>query len=276
MEFFYPSMNNAKELAEKFVTLKKEFALQYNGNSHIQEILPTKLPTINEEHLEQLHKFARNNPIYHNSFEQTISNLPCITYEGDINAYWLDSIKHNLSSQPFYPTWILSAYIAALYAKNIGCRNLLDIGSGDGRIAYCGSILGLDSYSIEIDETLAKLQLDIIKATNVDFKCACKDAAKFDYSVIDANSVFFIGGLPQMGGDILAEIILKNILRINVKNIIFVLVGTYSKKNHSIKNGGWDTIINKYKLDVIDTILLPTVWTFDQKIDTPYIFAKLS
>ena len=32
--------------------------------------------------------------------------------------------------------------------------DFIDIGSGDGRIAYCGKILGLNSISIEIDENL--------------------------------------------------------------------------------------------------------------------------
>lgn len=261
---------------EKFIALKKEFAQQYNGNSHIQEILPSKpsrdIP-VNDNHLTYLHKFAKNNPIYYNSFTQEILGVECVVYEGDINTYWLDSIKHGSSCQPFYPTWILSAYIAALKIKDNACKYLVDIGSGDGRIAYCGSILGLDSHSVEIDENLTKLQSDIIKYTDVNFKCTCADATRVNFSHM-CNTAFFIGGLPQMGGDILAESVIKQDVG---KNSIFVFAGSHSKRNlaRNTKNGGWDNLIKKYGLEIIDTISLPTVWTFDQKENTPYIFTKL-
>jgi hypothetical protein len=42
----------------------------------------------------------------------------------------------------------------------------------------------------------------------------------------------------------------------------------------NLENGGWSTLIEKHNLDVIDTISLPTVWTFDQEIETPYIYTK--
>ena len=62
-------------------------------------------------------------------------------YEGDINKYWLNSIQHGSSKAPFSPTWIMSGYIGSLLAKKLGYLQVIDIGSGDGRIAFCAKIL---------------------------------------------------------------------------------------------------------------------------------------
>ena len=150
-----------EEMCQNLCLLKKEFARIYDGTSHIQEIIPSepsdKFP-ISQDDLKSLHRFAEKNPIYFNSYKQKILDISCVVYEGDINEYWLNSIKHGTSCQPFYPTWILSAYFMATIAKELGFKELIDIGSGDGRIAYCGEILGLSSHGIEIDEVLVKLQ----------------------------------------------------------------------------------------------------------------------
>ena len=155
-----------EKLAENLINLKKEFASDYNGSSQIQEFLPlsnSDLFPIGEKELKLLHEFAEKNPIYYNSFEKTLGGIPCIVYEGDINKYWLNSIQHNSSHAPFSPTWIMSAYIMTLFAKEYGYSQIIDIGSGDGRIAYCGKIIGLDSYSIELDEQLTDLQKSFIE-----------------------------------------------------------------------------------------------------------------
>ena len=144
-------------LVQNLVKIKQDFAKNYTGSAHIQEIIPSQVSNsfpIDENHLKQLHTFAEKNPIYFNSFEEIISGVSCIVYEGDINDYWLNSIKHGSSCQPFYPTWIMSAYVMASIAKELNYSELVDIGSGDGRIAFCGKILGLTSYSIEIDDVL--------------------------------------------------------------------------------------------------------------------------
>jgi len=146
-----------EQIAKNLVMLKQEFAQSYNGHSHIQELIPISASEsfpITDEHLESLHNFAVKNPIYHNSYEQKIAGILCKVYEGDINEYWLNSIKHGSSCQPFYPTWILSAYIATLIAKSFDYKELVDIGSGDGRIAYCAKILDLQTTSIEIVQQL--------------------------------------------------------------------------------------------------------------------------
>ena len=57
----------------------------------------------------------------------------------------------------FIPTWMLSAWSLVMSSiQNQGFEQIIDIGSGDGRIAYCGKVFGLDSISIEIDENLSK------------------------------------------------------------------------------------------------------------------------
>ena len=277
-----------EELAERVIELKKEFTKIYKGNSHIQEIIPISKTDdfpIKKDHLTKLHEFAEKNPIYYNSFELDINEIPCKVYEGDINEYWLNSISHGSSYQPFYPTWILSAYIMSLMAKTLGYKQVLDIGSGDGRIAYCSKILGLEAISIEVDESLVDLQKKISLATNLNFKPKCADAVEFNYSSLKlTNPVFFIGGLAQMGGDVLASSIIEkiNIFSDLKKNIGMTFAGTYSKKyfpgtlSDNMSEGGWKPIIEKYKMSVSKTIILPTVWTFDQPIDTPYIFTKFN
>jgi len=267
-----------EELAKNLVTLKKEFAKNYDGESQIQEVIPvlkSELFPIEQEDLELLHQFATKNPIYYNSYEKTIGDTRCIVYEGDINKYWLNSIQHSSSHAPFSPTWIMSAYVGALLAKKLGYREIIDIGSGDGRIAFCAKILGLESHSIEIDDMLVDLQKLL---TILDFHPYCSDATTFDYSSLNLRQpIFFIGGLAQMGGTALASGVLEKINSIsNLKNIGWVFAGTLSQKYApDPKNeAGWGTLIEKNNLKSIQTISLPTVWTFHEPDETPYVFAQ--
>lgn len=263
-------------IAQNLVKLKQEFSKIYDGNSNIQEIIPkTKSESFPFDDLESLHRFAKSNPIYYNSYEKEISGISCIVYEGDINKYWLNSIQHSSSRAPFSPTWIMSAYIASLFAKSFGFREIIDIGSGDGRIAYCAKILGLDSYSIEIDSTLIDLQESITSSVGVNFNPNCSDAITFDYDSLKlTNPVFFIGGLAQMGGVSLATGILEHLK--SKQNFGMVFAGTVSQKYapDPLGESGWGTLIEKFSLSVMDTIILPTVWTFKEPDDTRYIFAK--
>ena len=269
------------QIAKNLVVLKQEFAQIYAGHSHIQELIPispSESFPIDDDHLELLHNFAIKNPIYHNIYEQKIAGILCKVYEGDINEYWLNSIKHGSSCQPFYPTWILSAYIATSIAKSFDYKELVDIGSGDGRIAYCAKILDLQATSIEIDDVLVELQNSILATTKVNFNPICADAIEFDYSSFNlTRPVFFIGGLPQMGGDVLATNIIEKISLTNLKkNTCIVFAGTNSKRQLSDNKseGGWSSLIDKHGLKVIKTVTLPTIWTFDQLDDTPYIYTK--
>lgn len=273
-----------EELVANLVNIKQEFAKNYSGNAHIQEVIPSFISEnfpIDENHLQLLHNFAQKNPIYFNSFEEVISGVSCIVYEGDINEYWLNSIKHGSSCQPFYPTWIMSAYVMTLIAKTLGYDELIDIGSGDGRIAFCGNVQGFYSHSIEIDEGLVELQNNICKKTEQNFDPICTDALEYDYNSLELkHPIFFIGGLAQMGGDILATNIIDKINSIsNLKHKTgIVFAGTNSKRSLSsnLTNGGWSNLIEEHDLKVIDTVSLPTIWTFDQQDDTPYIYTKFN
>ena len=272
------------EIIKNLVKVKQDFAKNYAGHAHIQEVIPShtsKQFPIDEDHLEIMHSFAKKNPIYFNSYEQKIAGISCVVYEGDINEYWLNSIKHGTSCQPFYPTWIMSAYVLASVAKKLGYTELVDIGSGDGRIAFCGKFLELNSFSIEIDDVLVDLQETIVKDTNHNFNPICGDALEIDYSKFSLKqAIFFIGGLPQMGGDILATSIIEKI-NSNIdqrKNTGLVFAGTHAKRDLSgnLPNGGWSSLIEKHDLNVIDTVSLPTIWTFDQTTETPYIYTKFN
>ena len=271
-----------EDLVANLIQIKQNFAQNYDGNAHIQEVLPLEstdeLP-IDSKHLEQLHLFAQKNPIYLNSYEQNILGYSCMVYEGDINEYWLNSIKHGSSCQPFYPTWIISAYVMTLVAKKFGYSELVDIGSGDGRIAYCGKILDFNSYSIEIDDVLVELQKKICIDTNQNFHPKCNDALEFDYSKLNLQKpAFFIGGLAQMGGDVLATSIIKKINSIrslkNKTGIVFAGSNTKRQLSGNLSEGGWSSLIEENQLSVVETVSLPTVWTFDQNVETPYIFTK--
>jgi len=269
-----------EKLAENLINLKKEFASDYDGSSQIQEFLPlsnSDLFPIDKDELKLLHEFAEKNPIYYNSFEKTLGGIPCIVYEGDINKYWLNSIQHDSSHAPFSPTWIMSAYILTLFAKENGYSQIIDIGSGDGRIAYCGEVIGLESYSIELDNQLTDLQKSL--NTKIDFNPYCFDATQFDYSSLNLiKPLFFIGGLAQMGGIELATGILNKI-KLNsdlFQNSGWGFAGTISKKySADPKNmSGWGTFMENNSLKLIQNIPLPTAWSFQESDETQYVFSK--
>ena len=269
-----------ESIAKNLVQLKQEFRCVYSGSSHIQEVIPLsesdQFP-IDQNKLALLHLFQRKNPIYYNSYEQKINGIECMVYEGDINKYWLSSITHGSSHQPFSPTWLLSAYVITMNAKELDYKEVLDIGSGDGRIAYCAKILGLDSYGIEIDDMLIDLQKSICTFTEINFKPIFANAVTFDYTALHLQKpAFFIGGLAQMGGDALATSIIKNLNSKLKQKTCIVFAGSYSEK-YSLKNtsdGGWGTLIDKNMLKIIKSVFLPTVWSFDQTVDTSYIFTE--
>ena len=89
--------------ANYVVTLKTEFMKRNQSVSHICEIIPTlhESFSVDERELKMLHKFAEINSIYSGSYEMKILNTVCRVYHGDVNNYWLDSIKHDTSYAPF-------------------------------------------------------------------------------------------------------------------------------------------------------------------------------
>ena len=260
--------------------LKHEFVKVYQGNSHTTEILPNvphKSLQMETQQLTSLHKFLDANPIYSNQIYEKILNEDYTIFEGDLNNYWIDSIKHDASYAPFYPTWMLSAWGLALKAQTMGYEQIIDIGSGDGRIAYCGKILGLNSISIEIDENLVTMQEKLSLKTGVNFNPICSDATSYDFKKIPSKkSIFVIGGVPEIG-EVLAESVIKNALESrHIPNSSFVLTGSHSHREFSRDRTyfGWGTSIKKFQLNAISTISLPTYWTMDQKFETPYVFTK--
>ena len=269
-----------EEISENLVKLKQEFRHTYSGTSHIQEVIPFSKSDnfpIDQNELDALHLFVRNNPIYYNSYEEKINQTECMVYEGDINKFWLNSISHGSSYQPFSPTWMLTAYIITSIAKTLNYKEVLDIGSGGGRIAYCAKNLGLDAHAIEIDDMLVDLQESICETTKVNFNPVGADAVKFDYQSLNLEKpAFFIGGLAQMGGEMLATSILTNLDSELKQKTCMVLTGSYSEKYslNDRKDGGWSSLIEKNNLKVIQTAVLPTVWSFNETIDTPYTFAE--
>ena len=267
-------------LSQNLCKLKKDFKKKYSGQSHIQEIIPSfesEIFPVAQKDLELLHQFTTKNPIYYNSYEESINDVTCVVYEGDINKYWLNSIQHGSSHAPFSPTWIMSAYLLSMHANELGFREIVDIGSGDGRIAFCAKILNLQSYSIEIDELLVDLQNQL--STILDFHPYCSNATAFDYSSLNlSNPAFFIGGLAQMGGTQLASGVIEkiNLLPSAIKNMGWVFAGTISKKYppDPKNNAGWGTLIEQNNLKMINTISLPTVWTFHEPDNTQYVFCS--
>lgn len=277
-------------IADGITRVKREMAKSYTGGAHIQEALPVKpskeMFPMEESHLRALHGFAASNPIYHNSFRQDMAGAECTIYEGDINEYWLGSIKHGTSCQPFYPTWLASAYVLAAAARGFGCTGLVDIGSGDGRIAFCAALLGMRAHSIEIDDSLVGLQKEMVASTGTDFGPVCMDALAADYSGMGiSRPAFAVGGLPQMGGEMLAEGLLEKIKNCNdpaMSGTVVILAGEGDRSGPAARRigaggmGGWESVMAKYGLSARRVISLPTVWTFDQDEETPYICAGLA
>ncbi len=271
------------DLVKAITTLKAKFAQTYQGNSHVHEAIPlssSDFLSIDENDLNMLHKFATSNPIYYNSFEMEIMRIPCRVYEGDISEYWLNSIKHDTSYVPFYPTWILSAFALGLETKNLGFDQVIDIGSGDGRISFCAKLVGLESFAIEIDEKLVELQNEISSKTGINFNIKHADATKFDYQSLKlSRPAFFLSGLPEMG-EMLANSVIHTIVSIpNLKDVAtFVLTGSHQmrKDSRDVSKWGWGLVIDNFGLEVIKTITLPTRWTVDQPIDTPYVFTTIT
>ena len=269
-------------LPEAIALLKREFVTSYKiTRSLLTEIIPlyySKTLPIDNDLLDSLHRFAAANPIYFKSHDAEISGIACRIYEGDINNYWLSSKKYDTSYQPFYPTWMLSAFTLALEAKSLGFDQLVDVGSGDGRIAYCASLLGMGSYGIEIDDELVELQDAVSSRTGIKYNAIRADATRFDYGSLDLSKpIFFISGLPEMG-EMLADSVIRQVLSIEKlkHNAGFNFMGSHVMKSltRDRTGWGWGSVIASFGLKLIGTITLPTLWTTDQMLDTAYVYTR--
>ena len=81
-----------------------------------------------------------------------------------------------------------------------------------------------------------------------------------------------------MGGDALASGIIKNLESKLKQNTCIVFAGSYSEKYSfgDTSEGGWGKLIGKNNLKVMKSVFLPTVWSFNQTVDTSYIFTKFA
>ncbi len=261
------------------VKLKANYLAQIHRPSFLSEIIPdgySKTLPIDDGILHSLHNFAHANPMFVKTFPIDIASLHCQVYEAEINGYWLSSKKHDSCYQPFYPTWLLSAYALVEGAKSLGFEQLIDIGSGDGRIAYCGGLVGLDSYGIEIDEDLVLLQRKISTTTGVNYTAIHADATEYDYHNLKlSRPIFFISGLPEMGEMMAQGVIEKIVSNADLKHISgFNFMGSHVMKRLSRDHTawGWGRVISHFGLGVTDTVTLPTYWTTEESVDTAYVF----
>lgn len=266
------------DLAQYLVKLKNEYLDEFHSYNHIREFIPVAnhQSLFDKRILEKLHTFFNYNKIYYKQRGLTLSNIPCISYEGDVNQLWLNSKKYDTSYQPFLPTWGLSALVMILVAKDLGFENIIDIGSGDGRLIFCGSILGLYSIGVEIDKDLCDLQNKISLSSNVKYKVINCDSNSIDYSQFKLeNTIIFISALPD-SGDILSYGILNHLKKYKAKlhNVGISLMGSHTHRRYSRDKSmwGWGKFIDDSGLKIVRCISLPSSWTLDEKKETPYLF----
>jgi len=263
-----------------FLETKRKYIQNFKPPNIIAEIIPTEVTNlfpIDKLILAKLHQFVSNNPIYFKKTNILINNINFISYEGDVNDFYLSSKKYDTNYQPFYPTWMLSAFLLCLKAKELGFTEIIDIGAGDGRISYCGSLLYLRSIGIELDSSLSELQNDLCKKTNINFEIVNRDASTFDFAKLNLSKpLFFVSGLPEMG-----EMFVDNLINTTLKNNFLsfgvVFLGSINNKRKFVKDDtlyGWGEIIKKNNLKIIKEINLPTHWTNDNNSESKYLITK--
>jgi len=265
-------------LAQYLVKLKNEYLDEFHSYNHIREFIPiaNHQNLFDKGILEKIHTFFIFNKIYYKQQGLTLSNIPCISYEGNVNQFWVSSKKYETSYQPFLPTWGLSALVMILVAKDLGFENIIDIGSGDGRLIFCGSVLGLNSIGIEIDKDLCDLQNEISIASNVKYKVINGDSNSVDYSQFKLdNTIIFISALPD-SGEILSYSMLNHLkkYKANLHNVGITLIGSHTHRRYSRDKSmwGWRKFIDDSGLKILKCVSLPSSWTLDEKKETPYLF----
>ena len=265
-------------MAQNLVQLKNEYLDQFHSYNHIREFIP--IPNyqslFDKTLLEKLHTFFKYNKIYHKEQSLALSNIPCISYEGDINQFWLSSKKYDTSYQPFLPTWGLSALVMILVTKDLGFENIIDIGSGDGRLIFCGSILGLNSVGVEIDKDLCDLQNEISISSKVKYEVINGDSNSIDYSQFKLeNTMVFISALPELG-EMLSYSIINQFKKYREKlhNVGITLMGSHTHRRYSRDKSmcGWGKFMDDSGLKIEECVSLPSSWTLDEKTETPYLF----
>ena len=306
-------LGRRRRAADAILRIAGGLARSYRGNSHLYEAIPSGAePSIGVDAAgaAALGAFARASPVYSRLSEETISGVRCTVCEGDATGHWLDSLKHDASAAPFYPTWMLSAYALASAARALGARSAVDVGSGDGRIAYCCGAAGMRVRSVEIDDGLAAAQLAISKRTGVEMGASGsgEDAFGIDYAGLvreeGGAAALFVGALPQVG-ELLADAVAGAALdgardgpssgrgspedarvagaaldgaRDGGAGPLLVLAGVGEGASGGIGGAenrwGWSPLLDKFSLDVLGALELPTRWTIESAGGgTPYVFA---
>jgi len=265
-------------LIQELLYLKNEYLEKIHSYNHIREFLPepSSQSLLDKPYLEKLHIFFKLNKIYYKQESVILGNIPCISYEGDINQFWLSSKKYDTNYQPFLPTWGISALVMVQVAKELGFENIIDIGSGDGRLLYCGGVIGLNSVGIEIDKDLYDLQIMISDYSNVKFHVINGDSNSIDYSqfALD-NTMIFVSALPE-SGEMISHSMINQFKKYAEKlnNVGVTLMGsnTYRKYSRDKSMWGWGKFIEDNDLKLVECLSLPTSWTLDEKKETPYLF----
>ena len=224
-------------------------------------------------------EFAAASPIYAGPGRTAdVGGVRCTVLEGNIDRLWLGSVRNALSRAPFSPTWLASAHALAAAARDAGCAEAVDIGSGDGRIAHCAALLGMRAHSIELDGRLAGLQRDDAARTGSGVDVRQADAASLDYGRLGlSRPAFFVGGLAQMGGDALAVAALSYAASsLPAGAALFALPGTLSPKYapDPLSMAGWGRTVAGTGLRVERTVLLPAAWTLGEPDAVPYLIAR--
>jgi len=263
-----------------FLETKRKYIQNFKPPNIIAEIIPTEVTNlfpIDKLILAKLHQFVSNNPIYFKKTNILINNINFISYEGDVNDFYLSSKKYDTNYQPFYPTWMLSAFLLCLKAKELGFTEIIDIGAGDGRISYCGSLLYLRSIGIELDSSLSELQNDLCKKTNINFEIVNRDASTFNFDTLNLSKpLFFVSGLPEMG-EMFVDNLINTTLKNNFLSFGIVFLGSINNKRKFVKDDtlyGWREIIKRNNLKIIKEINLPTHWTNDNNSESKYLITK--
>jgi hypothetical protein len=265
-------------LVQELLKLKNEYLEKIHSYNHIREFLPvtSNQSLFDKSHLEKLHTFFKLNKIYYKEESLVLGNIPCISYEGDINQFWLSSKKYDTNYQPFLPTWVLSALVMVQVAKDLGFENIIDIGSGDGRLLYCGSMIGLNSIGVEIDKDLCDLQTKISDDSNIKFRVINGDSNSIDYSQLALeNTMLFVSALPE-SGEMISYGITNQFKKYmdKLQNVGITLMGSQTHRKYSRDKSmwGWGKFIDDCELKLVECLSLPTSWTLDEKKETPYLF----
>ena len=283
-------LGRRRRTADEILRIAGDLERSYGGNSHLYEAIPAgPAPSagIDEAGAAALDAFARASPVYARLHGETIRGIRCTVCEGDATGHWLDSLKHDASAAPFYPTWMLSAHALASAALALGARTAVDVGSGDGRIAYCCGAAGMRARSVEIDEGLAAVQRGISERTGIEMGAAGRgeDAFGIDYAGLvrgeeGGAAAILVGALPQVG-EILADAVAGAALdgaREGDAGPLLVLAGAGEGASGGIGGAGnrwgWGPLLDKFGLGVLGVLELPTRWTIESGGGTPYVFVS--